>query len=225
MRRRSARCADGQHSLLASSGPDRAVAGQRRRLPQAEAAITSMICDAAPAVHLQRSEASMIGSHGPGAPALLPVPGLFHASSARGVWPVRRPARSRCRGARAPLLADDGGVHRRPAGRCRWSWPAGRLRWPGLARAGHHVQRAAQADHTQVRRIAVDSAAQPRPALPDLFHDADQRRLLFHAGPRWRPSAAADLTAHSGDAKAIETVSLDMSRPTSGAASTVRRRP
>ncbi|MHB1284212.1 MAG: ISL3 family transposase, partial [Metallibacterium scheffleri] len=81
----------------------------------------------------------------------------------------------------------------------------------------HHVQRArAQADHTQVRRIAVDERSARRgQRFLTLFHDADQRRLLFATPGRdgqTFAAFAADLTAHSGDAKAIETVSLDMSK-------------
>ncbi len=81
----------------------------------------------------------------------------------------------------------------------------------------HHVQRArAQADHAQVRRIAVDERSARRgQRFLTLFHDADQRRLLFATPGRDGQTFAAfvaDLTAHGGDAKAIETVSLDMSK-------------
>lgn len=81
----------------------------------------------------------------------------------------------------------------------------------------HHVQRArAQADHTQVRRIAVDERSARRgQRFLTLFHDADQRRLLSATPGRdgqTFAAFAAELIAHSGDAKAIETVSLDMSK-------------
>ncbi len=90
----------------------------------------------------------------------------------------------------------------------------------------HHVAQArAKEDHSTVRRIGVDETSTRRgQRYLTLFHDADQRRLLFATpgcNARTFDAFGADLQAHGGDPKAITDISMDMSQGfQSGAART-----
>ncbi len=81
----------------------------------------------------------------------------------------------------------------------------------------YHVEQArARQDHSEVTRVAVDERSARRgQRFLSLFHDADARRLLFATPGRKAATFEAfvdDLAAHGGDAQAIETVSMDMSK-------------
>lgn len=81
----------------------------------------------------------------------------------------------------------------------------------------YHVEQArARECHATVTRIAVDERSARRgQRFLSLFHDADERRLLFATPGRKAETFKAfveDLAAHDGDAEAIQTVSMDMSK-------------
>jgi transposase len=79
----------------------------------------------------------------------------------------------------------------------------------------HVAQARARENYAHVTRIAADERSARRgQRFLTLFHDADQRRLLFATPGRKAETFGAfaeDLAAHGGDAKAITTVSLDLS--------------
>jgi transposase len=80
----------------------------------------------------------------------------------------------------------------------------------------HYVDAArVQEDHAQVRRVSVDETSARRgQRYISLFHDADQRRLLFATEGRDAATFAAfaqDLAVHGGDAARITEVSMDLS--------------
>src|SRR5271170_674503 len=80
----------------------------------------------------------------------------------------------------------------------------------------HYVDRArARADAASVTRVAIDETAARRGHdYISLFVDIDQARVLFAAEGRDAGTVAAfaeDLTAHGGDAEAIDEVCIDMS--------------
>jgi transposase len=71
-----------------------------------------------------------------------------------------------------------------------------------------------QADFAAVRQIGVDEKHVGRLGFISVFHDADQRRVLFTTEGRKAEVFArfvADLTAHGGTPQAIEAVSMDLS--------------
>lgn len=81
----------------------------------------------------------------------------------------------------------------------------------------HHVAQArAKESYAQVTQIGVDERSARRgQRYITLFHDAKQRRVLFGTTGRKASTFAAfaqDLKAHDGDASAITTVSMDMSK-------------
>lgn len=81
----------------------------------------------------------------------------------------------------------------------------------------HHVDQArAKEDHAAVRRIGVDETSARRgQRYLTLFHDADDRRLLFATSGRDATTFAtfaADLLAHGGDPAGITDISMDMSK-------------
>jgi transposase len=81
----------------------------------------------------------------------------------------------------------------------------------------HHVKCAReQESHAEVRRIGVDETSSRRgQRYVSLFHDADQRRLLFATPGRSASTFhefAEDLSAHGGDAGQITDISMDMSQ-------------
>ena len=73
----------------------------------------------------------------------------------------------------------------------------------------------AQADFSEVRRLAADETSKARGHdYITLVADADERRVLFVTEGREAETIrefAADFTAHGGDPKAIESISIDMS--------------
>lgn len=80
-----------------------------------------------------------------------------------------------------------------------------------------HVDAArAKEDYAGVRAIAVDERSAHRgQRYVTVFHDAQARRVLFAVAGRKADTFAAfveDLVAHAGAAKAIETVSMDLSK-------------
>ena len=179
----------------------------------------------------------MIGSHAPGSTCTSSSSGPISTPSCRG-WraPVRQdqPVRGAVEPQGLRLLADNGGVHCCPvtgdAGAGRGP-PAGRLRWPGLTHAG--ASRAAGPrpgrSHASPSDRGGRAQCAQRPALPD---PVPRRRpapaAVRHPGRDDQTFAAfaADLTAHGGDAKAIETVSLDRPKPPRAEpASTIRKCP
>jgi transposase len=81
----------------------------------------------------------------------------------------------------------------------------------------HHVEAARKReDHAAVRKIGVDEISARRgQKYVTLFHDAEQRRLLFGTegrDARTFVAFAEDLQAHQGAADAITEVSMDLSR-------------
>jgi transposase len=86
-----------------------------------------------------------------------------------------------------------------------------------LWRVVHHYvdQARARIDASDVTRIAVDETAARRGHnYITLFADIDQARVLFATEGKGAETVAAfagDLTAHGGDAEAIEEVCIDMS--------------
>lgn len=80
-----------------------------------------------------------------------------------------------------------------------------------------HVEAArARETHAPVRQVGVDERSVRRgQRYVTLFHDANERRVLFGVSGRKADTFAAfaaDLAAHDGDPGAIETVSMDMSK-------------
>lgn len=80
-----------------------------------------------------------------------------------------------------------------------------------------HVNAArAKETHAEVAQIAVDERSARRgQRYVTLFHDARERRILFGVSGRKANTFgefADDLKQHGGDAAAIETVSMDMSK-------------
>lgn len=73
----------------------------------------------------------------------------------------------------------------------------------------------AQADFSEVTRLAADETSKAKGHdYITLVADADQRRVLFVTEGRDANTIkafAADFTAHSGDPKAVESISIDMS--------------
>lgn len=72
-----------------------------------------------------------------------------------------------------------------------------------------------QADFSEVKRLAADETSKARGHdYITLVADADQRRVLFVTEGRDADTIkafAADFTAHGGDPKAVESISIDMS--------------
>jgi transposase len=72
-----------------------------------------------------------------------------------------------------------------------------------------------QADFSAVKRLAADETSKARGHdYVTLVADADQRRVLFVTEGRDADTIkafAADFTAHGGDPKAVESISIDMS--------------
>lgn len=91
------------------------------------------------------------------------------------------------------------------------------LSWHKVAAiCGRYVDLAlAQADFSEVRRLAVDETSRARGHdYITLFADADERRVLFVAEGRGADTVKAfgsDLKVHGGHPEAIESVCLDMS--------------
>ena len=90
----------------------------------------------------------------------------------------------------------------------------------------HHVAVArAQEDHAGVTRVSVDETSSRRGhRYITLFHDSDERRLLFATPGRDAKTFASfadDLKAHGGDAAALTDVSMDMSGAYQAGAATV----
>jgi transposase len=80
-----------------------------------------------------------------------------------------------------------------------------------------HVEAArAKEDYSGVHAVAVDERSAHRgQRYVTVFHDAQARRVLFAVSGRKASTFAAfvdDLARHAGDAKAIETVSMDLSK-------------
>lgn len=72
----------------------------------------------------------------------------------------------------------------------------------------------AQEDFAAVRQIGIDEKHVGRLGFLSVFHDADQRRVLFTTEGRKAAVFArfvADLAAHGGAPQAIEAVSMDLS--------------
>jgi transposase len=73
----------------------------------------------------------------------------------------------------------------------------------------------AQSDFSEVTRLAADETSKARGHdYITLVADADERRVLFVTEGRDADTIkafAADLTAHGGDPKAVESISIDMS--------------
>lgn len=73
----------------------------------------------------------------------------------------------------------------------------------------------AQADFSEVKRLAADETSKARGHdYITLVADADQRRVLFVTEGRDAETIkdfAADFTAHGGDPKAVDSISIDMS--------------
>ena len=81
----------------------------------------------------------------------------------------------------------------------------------------HHVSEArAKESHTEVTQLAVDERSARRgQRFLTLFHDPAERRILFATPGRDAATFTAfvdDFKAHGGDAGAITTVSMDMSK-------------
>jgi transposase len=81
----------------------------------------------------------------------------------------------------------------------------------------HHVSEArAKESHAEVTQLAVDERSARRgQRFLTLFHDPAERRILFATPGRDAATFTAfvnDLKAHGGDASAITTVSMDMSK-------------
>lgn len=80
----------------------------------------------------------------------------------------------------------------------------------------HHVEQArSKESHAEVRRVGVDETSSRRgQRYVSLFHDADQRRLLFATPGRGASTFAEfaeDLQVHGGDAAQLTDLSMDMS--------------
>ena len=89
----------------------------------------------------------------------------------------------------------------------------------------HHVHQArAREDYSAVTRVGVDETSSRRgQQYITLFHDADERRLVFATPGRNAATFeafATDLKAHGGDAEAISDVSMDMSKAFQSGAAT-----
>lgn len=81
----------------------------------------------------------------------------------------------------------------------------------------HHVSKArARESYAGVTQLGVDErSARKGQRYITLFHDAGERRVLFGVPGRKADTFAAfaeDFATHGGDMKAIETVSMDMSK-------------